>query len=191
MYTLEIITDNNNLVVPLDDVKTHLRLNHDDEDDALTRYLRTATQMFEAWTGRSVLARTYRQHVHYFNSTVYLMKAPVREVVAVKYWDADNQLQTAADFHEDTISIPGSVWFDTYPVTSSTKRPKAFVEFEAGWDADKVPEDVKTAIMLLAGHYYEHREAFTDENLTALPMGFRAVCDQYKTGLMGPWSMGA
>lgn len=189
MYTLEIATDNNSLPVPLDEVKTHLHLNHDDEDDALTRYIRTATQMFEAWTGRSVLERTYRQHVHYLNSTVYLMKAPVREVVAVKYWDTDNQLQTAEDYHEDIISTPGSVWFDSYPVTSSTKRPKAFVEFVAGWDDDKVPEDVRTAIKLLAGHYYEHREAFSENDLNTLPMGFKAVCDQYKTGLMGPWGM--
>lgn len=189
MYTLEIATDNNALPVPLAEVKDHLRLNLDDEDEALTRYIRTATQMFEAWTGRSVLERTYRQHVPYLNSTVYLMKSPVREVVAVKYWNAADILTTATDFNEDTISIPGSVWFDSYPITSSTKRPKAFVEFSAGWDDDKVPEDVRTAIKLLTAHYYEHREAFTEANLTDLPMGFKAVCDQWKTGLMGTWGM--
>jgi uncharacterized phiE125 gp8 family phage protein len=89
------------------------------------------------------------------------------------------------------ISCPGSVWLDSYPVTSSTKSPKAYVEFEAGWEPEQVPEMAKTAIKLLAAHYYENRNSHSETSLETVPMGFKAVCEQFKTGLMGPFGMGA
>ena len=189
MYTIETITPPATEPVSVAELKDHLHMNHDDEDTQLAQFITSARELFESWTGRAVHPTGFRQHVPYLNSRIYLMRAPVTAITAVKYYDAEDQLQTASGYYTDRISTPASVWFQSYPVTSPTITPKAFVEFTAGWDEAAVPEGVKLAIKLLAGHYYDHREAFGTDNLTALPMGFRSVCDQYKTGLIGPWGM--
>jgi uncharacterized phiE125 gp8 family phage protein len=191
MYTIEVVTPPESEPVTLNELKAHLRLNDDSEDALLTGFIKAAREVFESYTGRIVLPTTLRQHVPYFNSRVYLMRSQARSIVSVKYWDASNVLTTLEDFHSDVITCPGSVWLDSYPVTSSTKSPKAYVEFEAGWEPEQVPEMVKVGIKLLAAHYYEQRNSHSPEDLKTVPMGFKAVCEQFKTGLMGPFGMGA
>jgi len=187
MYTLEVITPPATEPVSVADLKAHLRLNDDSEDALLSGFVTTARILFEEATGRAVVSTQFRQHVPTLAAPVYLMKYPVLTVDAVKYHDGDDNLQTASTHRTDTISVPAQVWFDDYPTTSATKKPVAYVEFTAGWAT--VPEPVKIAIKLLAGHYYQNREAFIEASLDELPHGFRAVCNLYKTGLVGPWGM--
>lgn len=190
MYTIEVITPPATEPVSVNELKAQLRLNDDSEDTLLSAYIKTARELFEAYTGRAVHPTTFRQHVPYFNSRVYLMKSQARSIASVKYWDQDDNLQTVGSYSSDVISCPGSVWLESYPITSRSKHPKAYVQFEAGWDTDKVPEMAKTAIKLLAAHYYENRNSHSETNLQTVPMGFKAVCDGYKTGLIGPFGMG-
>jgi uncharacterized phiE125 gp8 family phage protein len=189
MYTLVVITPPATEPVTVAELKSHLRLNDDSEDALLSGFITTARTMFEEATGRAVVSTGFRQHVPTLAAPVYLMKYPVISLNAVKYYDEAGALQTAnpSTYYTDTISVPAQVWFDDYPDTSDTKKPVAYVEFTAGWAT--VPETVKTAIKLLAGHYYHNREAYTDSRLDELPQGFRAVCELYKTGLIGPWGM--
>jgi len=189
MYQLVEITPPATEPVTVDELKSHLRLNDDSEDDLLSAFITTARIMFEEATGRAVVSTEYRQHVPILAAPVYLMKYPVISVDSVKYYDQDGTLQTAnsSTYHADTISIPATIRFDSYPTTSSTISPVAYVEFTAGWAT--VPEPVKLAIKLLAGHYYQNREAYTETDLDELPKGFRAVCDLYETGLIGNWGM--
>ena len=186
MYTLVVITPPTTEPVTVAELKSHLRLNDDSEDSLLSAFITTARILFEEATGRAVVSTQYRQHVPTLAAPVYLMKYPVLSIDAVKYYDGAGTLQTASTFHTDTISVPAQVWFEDYPDTG-TKKPAAYVEFTAGWAT--VPEPVKMAIKLLAGHYYHNREAYTEQDLDELPQGFRAVCDLYKTGLIGPWGM--
>lgn len=189
MYTLQVLTPPASEPVTVADMHAQLRLNDSSEDTLLATYISAAREMFEKMTLRTILPTTYRQHVPYFTSAVTLMMAPVTSIIGVSYWDKDETLQTAS-VRSDTISLPGTVWMDTYPVTSPNKNPKAFVDYVAGWvNLAAVPAQVKTAIMLLAAHYYEHRESSTTDILNEVPIGFRAVCDQYKTGLVGSWGM--
>lgn len=190
MYQLVTHVDNTDLPVSLDALKLHLGLNNGtDEDDDLTGFIRTAAALFEKYTGRSILPRTFRQYVPALNGPITLMAYPVRSIDSVSYYDPNNSLQTANGWHSDAISLPAEVWFESYPSTSTTRRPVAYVTFQAGWDADKVPAEVLTAIKLLAGDYYENREANGESVLSELPNGFRAICDLYRTGLIGPWGM--
>jgi hypothetical protein len=41
--------------------------------------------------------------------------------------------------------------------------------------------------MLLAGHWYEHREAYTEKASTELPLGWCRVVNRYRSGLTGDW----
>jgi len=189
MYTLVVTTPPATEPVSVEELKSHLRLNDGSEDALLSGFISTARIMFEEATGRAVVSTVYRQYLPSFNQCFYLMKYPVLGVTNVKYYDQDGTLQTAnsSTYHADTISIPATIRFNSIPATSSTISPVAYVEFTAGWAT--VPEPVKLAIKLLAGHYYTNREAYTELQLDELPKGFRAVCDIYRTGLIGPWEM--
>ena len=166
-----------------------LRLNDSSEDALIQTYISAAREMFEKMTLRTVLPTTYRQHVPYLTGAVTLMMAPVIAINLVSYWDVNDTLQVAT-VRSDTISLPGSIWMDIYPVTSTNKSPKAYVEYSAGWpNLAAVPAQVRTAIMLLAAHYYEHRQSSTTDVLNDVPQGFKSICDQYRTGLVGNWGM--
>lgn len=189
MYQIEITTDSSSLVVSLSELKAHLRLNTGSaEDNDLTAYILTAQHMFEAYTGRSLVTREYRQHVPKLDQPIYLMRYPIQSIDAVKYYDEADNLQTDNTYYSDIVSLPAQVWWENYPNTDpAIRQPVAYVEFTAGYTT--CPEMVKTAVKLAAGTYYAHRESYTELGLSELPFGFRAVCEQYKTGLVGPWGM--
>ncbi|GAG61279.1 unnamed protein product, partial [marine sediment metagenome] len=82
-----------------------------------------------------------------------------------------------ADYRTDIVSEParinpahGLVWPSSRDVTNAV-----YVTFIAGYgDAGSdVDEDLLSAVYLLLGHYYEHREAAQDvTKVEAVPMGY-------------------
>ena len=74
-----------------------------------------------------------------------------------------------------------------YPTVNVQRRHPLYVDFVAGWpDAAGVPAIVASAILLLAGHYYQQREAFHEGTLTETPCGWTDVVNLFRTGL--EWS---
>jgi uncharacterized phiE125 gp8 family phage protein len=188
MYHIQVISPPASEPVSLSELKAHLRLNDDSEDALLIGFIKAAREFFERYTGRIVLPTTLRQHVYYLTGPVYLMRGNVTSIEDFYYYDQNDSLTELTEYHEDTISLPSSVWLDSYPTTSPTKTPNAYVTFVAGWaDTNAVPEMVKVGIKLLAAHYYEQRNSHSPEDLKTVPMGFKSICDQFKTGLVGDW----
>lgn len=188
--TYTVITPPTIEPVTLQELKDHLRLNDNSEDAALNGYIKTAREFFEAYTRRFLMAQTIRQYIHELGYSTYLYGGKVNAINSVKYWDTANVLQTLSTnaYSTDIESIPASIWVMSVPVVSVTKRPPAYVEYTAGYaTANEVPAMIKTAIKLLAAHYYEQRNSHIENTLDELPMGFKAVCDQFKTGVMGDW----
>ncbi|HEV2294088.1 MAG TPA: head-tail connector protein [Tepidisphaeraceae bacterium] len=46
-------------------------------------------------------------------------------------------------------------------------------------EMDEVPQLLKQGILLLAGHWYESREAATDRRITAIPFAIESIVWQY------------
>jgi uncharacterized phiE125 gp8 family phage protein len=69
-----------------------------------------------------------------------------------------------ADYFVDDKSEPGRValaYNKSWPTLSLRPTNAVVVQFTAGYGdaADDVPQRVKQAMLLLIGHWYEHREA--------------------------------
>jgi len=45
---------------------------------------------------------------------------------------------------------------------------------------------VKLSVLLLSGHFYRVRGAFTDLDVAAMPFGFVSVCRRYSTKYVSP-----
>jgi uncharacterized phiE125 gp8 family phage protein len=82
--------------------------------------------------------------------------------VSVKYYDTDGVEQTldVAEYYEDAKSKPARIVpVSSWPATKD--RPNAVtITIEAGYGAtaDKVPQVIKQALLLMVGDMYENRE---------------------------------
>lgn len=183
-------------VLSLADVKSHLRIDHDDDDAMLTAYLAAATALVDGATGRLKRAlnpQTWKQAQPRPNgySEVWLELPPVISLTSIQYVDTSGNLQTAtlSDFdliemHDASIVRPklGKSW----PAYDSGRPDALQITFQAGYalgdsDAVTVPAPILSAIRLLVGHFYVNREASTEWNLREIPIGVDALLEQYKS----------
>lgn len=174
--------------ISLQEAKLYLRVDANDEDTLIAGLITVAREYVERITGRALITQTWQQVLDRFPSVFALPKPPLRAVVSIAYKTEDGLTHVipATDYVVDAASeparivpAPGLAWpSDTlYPVGG------VVVEFEAGYgDAADVPIPIKQAILLLVGHFYEHREAvIVGSNATLLPFAVAALLSPYRT----------
>lgn len=188
MEHLEVITPPAIEPVTLDEAKKHLRVDIDDDDDFISSLISAARVIAEALLRQTLIATTYDWYLDefpasangYYNRLVrqmgpgpnwlpngaailYLPKPPLVSVASVKYYDSTGTLETV-DPSRYAVStgigsriqpVVGNVW----PVV----RPQidgVVIRYTAGLaDASAVPANVKAAMKLLLGNWYENRES--------------------------------
>lgn len=167
--------------VSLDEAKDHLRVEHFDDDTLIQRLVDTAIAYVDARgvLARAMISQTWAQTGYGWSGRVDLTLTPVQSLSAVKYFDTDNAEQTAT--LSDFRLIGGALNSYVEPVGSwpqTFDRPDALkLEYVAGYGdaASDVPETIRNAILMLAGHWYENREAFSEMTPKSVPMGFEAL----------------
>lgn len=174
--------------VTLVQAKAHLRVDHDDEDDKITAFVAAATEYLDGWTGilgRAIVEQTWRQDFDGFARCLRLPLAPVSAISSVTYLDAngDSQTVSSGDYQLLADARGAFVRFDSdfaYPAVQSD-GPNVHVTFVAGYSDDEadIPAPLKSAILLLAAHYYENREAAATP-LEELPLGVKALLAPYR-----------
>lgn len=147
-------------VVPLDDLKAYLRVDHDHEDILITALEQAAVAKLDGFRGilgRCILPQTWA--VTFDKDGTYHL--PLADVTAVTAEDAEGSPVDAVLSYDDLgakVTLPGA----------------ATVEITA-----QLPDDlldvVKQAIKLLVGHWYENREAVAEEDMTQVPLAFTAL----------------
>lgn len=175
--TDKLITASELSVVSLDELKEHLRWPKGDssEDTTMLRKLNAAIEDFKDFTGRPVLAETWRMLFDNFSATVTLTKAPVDQAsIVVKYYDSANDLQTlaAAEYKIIDGGEMGmtSIEFDG-DIPSVFNKPQAvYIDYTAGWTA--IPSRVITGILEQVSDYFEYRAS--DNKMPIVPKAYRA-----------------
>lgn len=152
--------------ISLDEVKEHLKVVVDEEDGLIQTYIGAATQYAESATRRSIITRSYDYFADAFPTCGWfeLPRPVLTSVTSVKYYDESDTQQTlaASKYYVDIKREPGRIQLkatEQWPVT--IVRPNAVeVRYVAGYaDKDAVPSDIKTAMFLMIGHWFENREA--------------------------------
>lgn len=185
--------------VTLEELKTHLRIDHDTDDTELSQFIIAATDHTEKVIGRCLVAKTIDCYMDAFPSgfrPIILPWAPLVSVTSIKYYDNDDTLQTWSDTEYTVDSnqeynglvYPGS----DYDYPSPRVYPKSvIIEYIAGYadtggndSADRIPQSLKIAVMMLAGHLYENREATAvipgGALVAELPMAYQALTANFK-----------
>lgn len=175
--------------VTLDETKDHLRLELSDgsEDALVARLIVAARRRAENFLWRAIMTQTWDFFLDEFPAgddfTILLPLPPLQSVTTVKYIDTDGATQTVptAEWKTDAVSEPARLVpaFDkTWPSTRDEINAVE-IRFVAGYaDIGEVPEEIKTAMKMMAGTWYENRESEQEgAELQAIPLNEDAVAD--------------
>lgn len=147
--------------IEVSELKTHLRITTSDEDEYLETLIEAARQRFEDETRRSLLTTTWVYRADCLEDIIYLERTPVKSVTHIKYYDETDTLQVldSSNYLEDLSSSPARIQIITRPSSIKDRINAIEIEFVAGETAqNKIPQNYKRAIKLIAAEAYECRE---------------------------------
>ena len=207
---LKTVTEPADLPLSLNEAKAFLRLDDSfiDDDALVMAQVRAATTLAEKDTGRSLINRQLRltrdtfgdaffneplegfsvgPYQTYTSAHIDIPKPPLVSVDTFVYFLTDNTETTvpAATYFVDDQSEPGRIGLQsgqTWP--SAALRPDNAVQvtFTAGYGENgfNVPSDIREAIKLTLGHFYENRFACEGKDLPSLPKVAQVILGHYR-----------
>ena len=158
--------------VTLAEMKAHLRLDDDAEDDLVAGLVKAARLMVEAAARRILVAQRWRMVLDAWppGGTVLLPLAPLMAVEGVAVFDAAGTAHPvpAQAIETDALSDPPRVAVAGAP---SPGRPRngIAIDVSVGFGAtpDTVPATLRLAVKIIVAHWFTHRGDM--EGLQALP----------------------
>jgi uncharacterized phiE125 gp8 family phage protein len=192
---LKLITPPATTPVSLDEAKVHLRVVDDDEDLLIGTYIQAATGSTEAFLGRALIDQTWDLVLDAFPTTtdleIKIPKPPLIEVTQIAYDDSngDEQILPSGNYFVDAVSEFGWVvpqgnlsWPSTIDAINSVR-----VRFRAGYldtnspPGNAVPDDIRAAVLLTIGSFYEQRESLVVGTVVyQLPWGVEQLLRQHR-----------
>lgn len=155
----------------LAEAKAHLRVDDSDSDSLIASQIGQARSEAEAFLAATIIETVYLYTLDGFPREIILPTGPVFTdgVVAITYVDSagDTQTLAVADYQVSygEVCRIRPAYSKTWPAT----RPQmdaVTVEYKAGWaDSADVPAAIKSAVAMILGHLYEHRQ------LSEMPTG--------------------
>lgn len=167
-----------------DDVKKHLRLEHDEESQILAIYMRAAREKLEHECRRSFV----RQRIEALitgDAAAGCVELPRPTVDAdgfeLEFDDGTGVWTPHADYQLTTIREPATLRVLNAPAAAAW-RAKYWSGY--GPSASDVPDAIRNAILLLTAHFYETRQPINIGNIvTTIPMTVDYLVAPYRV----PW----
>lgn len=163
--------------------KLNGKIDWDAEDEVVRRAVRAATEFVATQTGRALMLTGYEMtRRDWWSDCLPLEVAPFREVTELAFLDPDGDEISVdpAQYHtelteEGAVLVMESGW--SAPGLAS-RGDAVRVRFTAGYDDPaasgsgddpelRIPERARQAVLLLAGHWYEHREEVNVGNIVS------------------------
>lgn len=170
-YSVETTSGPDAEPLELAETKAHLRVDTTADDDLITALITAARQWAEEHTGRDLITRTRKLYLDAFPWVILLPHPPFQSLVAITYVDTEGATQTLSSsvYDVDSTAEPARVaeaWEQEWPHTRREMRAVT-VEYKSGYGdaAAKVPQALRQAMLLLIGHWYEHREEVNIGNI--------------------------
>lgn len=186
--------------VSVDEVKANSNITITEDDQLIMGLIIAATDYTENLLGRLLVPKTVDLVQDGFPADdcepIILPYPPLISVTSIKYYDDADTLQTwdSAEYEVNTDQHYYGLVYpnrnESYPATRQF-RNSVQVEYIAGYqdtggnnDADRVPQEIKQAILMLVGHLYENREATTvgpNFTISEAPFAYHALTARYRT----------
>ena len=180
MWTIKQTTEPAYQPITLEEARSHVRLvasggTHPDDSD-LEAYIKAATGYAEDRTNKVFAQRTFTLKRDSFRRVMELPVFPVLSVDSITYIDGDGAEQTmaASDYQFVPDRVPAILQLEDVPTVDGDTLNAVTITVTAGIESDnsppdagKIPEQVKQAIKLMVGHFYENRESVNIGNITS------------------------
>ncbi len=178
--------------VSLEEAKAHLRVEHNDDDALIISLVMSATAHLDGWTGilgRCLVDQTWRQAFDGFARCLRLPLGPVIGVESVTWRNSAGQMATVSpsDYRVLTDGLGSYVRFrSVFQAPTDLNEVEAVtLTYRAGYETDDgevtVPHAIRQAMLLLVGHWYEHRETVVTGTIaTNLPQAVDALLAPYR-----------
>ena len=169
--------------VTLDEARAHLRLDATDEDNLLSAFLVAARVALEARTRRAFIMRSWRLILDAWPSgPLYLPIAPVSAVTSVTINGVRGPRIIKTTEYETALAgdRPRLALLNAWP--APTRRIGGIhIDVTAGYGAaGDVPAPLRQAILMIAAHWFEHREPVSiGEHADELPLTVSALIAPY------------
>ena len=139
--------------------KSHLRVDHTDDDTLITGYIEASRQYVEERCWCSVQAQTWKLLLNDWpHEPLTLPRGPVVSISSVRYQTAINTWVTLAS--DQYALLQDGRWWLAYdmqwPTTALYGWEPVEITYTAGVGASTA---LRQAMLLLIGHWYENREA--------------------------------
>lgn len=153
--------------VSIDELKAHVRYVGTTEDALLASLLTAAREMVEMQARRSLITQTLDLYLEAWPNVAYIVlpRPPLQTVTSITYTDYAGAAGTMAASNYTVYAgvEPGRIVLTstgTWPAVSVRPGPSIVVKYVAGYGAAAVvPVRYKQAIKLLAGYWWQNREA--------------------------------
>ena len=170
--------------VSLGDTKNHLRVDIDDDDQYIQSLIVVARRSCEHIANYKFVQQTWNLVMDGWpgSNVLELPKtlSPLASVTHIKYYDEAGDPFTfdAANYIVDPYSIPARIVLqpgETWPADILRIVNGVEVQVVVGFGDDPdVPMEIKQAMLLAVGHYYENREdVVIGTIITKLPRGIK------------------
>lgn len=168
----------------LEEAKAQCRVDTQDDDTLLTTLIIAARRHCEKIDWRAYITQTLETWLDAWpaDGVIHVPRPPLQSVTSVVYYNAADTAATlsAASYIVDTVSQPGRIVLRTgsaWPTTTLRAANGICITHVAGYGlAVDMPEDIKNAMKLLIGHWYENREDSTVGAVSrSIDFGVRAL----------------
>lgn len=185
-------------VVSTDDMKAHLRVDFDDDNDLIASLVDAVTQNLDGDAGslhRSLVDQTWDVALNRFDwLPIFLPLPSLVEVESVSYYDTQNVLQVLDETTYEVVGAGGSrramlrlargkSWPQVYqraePVTIRMRA--GYLDMSVSPPAEAVPSPIKAAIKLMVGTLYANRETVViGQSAIEIPWAAEALLRPYR-----------
>ena len=177
-YTVQMTGDE---LIELDEVRQHIKALNDDDEDLLiiTPLISAAREYCENLTGCAFCRQTVTAYPEWNDAVTHLPRTPIIAIETVKIYHADGTVDTLTDADYSIDLHDGR-----FVLNKACDNPRAInpieVRYEAGYTS--LPFAVRQAMLMLIGHWYQHRETIETGAVTSVEVAATtaAILKQYR-----------
>ena len=170
--------------VSLVEAKAFLKVDDAAEDGLIGTLIAAARLHVESVTGRAMVFQSWRLVLDAWpgGRTVTLPVGPVDALTAVTVFDEDDE---AHELGLAQFSVQAGRLMLPRDISGPALRPRLGLEIDYmagfGTEPEEVPSDIRQALLLLVGYWFEHRDAVIVAGSGAVvPTGFDRLVGGYK-----------
>ena len=184
--TTALLTPPGSEPLSLTEIKAHLRIDHDHEDELLAGLLTAARQYVEHYCRQKIMLQVWRQYESEFpcDGALTLQVAPVRALNDVIAFDTQGQPASVdpSSYQLMRESDPTIVQFEqSFDPLQASNGLELDISVGMAEHAVDIDDAIKRAVLLLIGHWYEFRGVVTPQQQpVSIPPGVEALLSPYR-----------